>query len=175
MKKIIVIGGIIVLLAAAVLFGAAAAGEEPGSQDDPLVTLSYIKDVFTGEIMAEVNSMLDEEVRQFSNIFEERLSEAEELYGGAAEVEERSTYQLLTLSDGEKLVCSRGTELLLRIGGAVVTAEDIPGLVDTTDGGNLNDGEELEKNHMYMVTIEGHGIRAVGTVKIIVRGEWEIK
>ena len=55
-----------------------------------------------------------------------------------------------------------------------MVASDTPGLVDTSSTENLNNGEALVKNHLYMVTINGHGIRASGTVKIVVRGEYTI-
>ena len=53
-------------------------------------------------------------------------------------------------------------------------ADDEPGLVDTSTAGNLADGGSLVKNHLYMVTINGNGIRAVGTVKIVARGDYTI-
>ncbi|MBP5166787.1 MAG: hypothetical protein ILP09_05965 [Oscillospiraceae bacterium] len=175
MKKKLIICGLAVLIAAAAIYGAAAAGAEPGGQDDPLVTLSYIKEVFTGEVLDEVNRIADDETEAFYAAFGDRLAQVEEQFGDSAESAQRSTYQLVVLSDGQEMVCARGTELMLRIGRAYVSADDIPGLVDTSTADNLNDGGELETNHMYMVTIEGNGIRASGTVKVIARGEWEIK
>ena len=79
-----------------------------------------------------------------------------------------------TLEAGQTLVCQRGAELMLRIGRASVTAASVPGLVDTATTGNLNDGEELAVNHLYLVTINGHGVRALETVKILVRGDYTI-
>ncbi|MCR4772137.1 MAG: hypothetical protein K5855_07480 [Oscillospiraceae bacterium] len=174
-KKILSVCIPAALIAAAAIIGAAAAGAEPGGQDDPLVTLSYIKDVFTGEVLDEANRIADSETEAFYAAFGDRLTQVEEQLGDGAELARRSTYQLVVLSDGQRMVCSRGTELMLRIGRAFVSADDIPGLVDTSTAANLNDGGELEENHMYMVTIEGNGIKASGTVKLIARGEWEIK
>ena len=174
-KKLAIICALAALIAAAAIIGAAAAGSEPGGQDDPLVTLSYIRDVFAGEILDEVNRIADSETEAFYAAFGDRLAQVEEQYGEGAEAAQRSTYRLVELSDGQRMVCARGTELMLRIGRAYVSADDIPGLVDTSSTDNLNDGGELEKNHMYMVTIEGNGIRASGTVKLIARGEWEIE
>ena len=55
-----------------------------------------------------------------------------------------------------------------------MAAPDRPGLVDTSSTGELNDGESLEKNHLYMVTISGNGFRAVGTVKAVIRGDYTV-
>ena len=79
-----------------------------------------------------------------------------------------------TLEAGQTLICRRGAELLLRIGSAKVVAEYNPGLVDTGSADSLNDGDALAENHLYLVTINGNGVRAVDTVKIVVRGEYTI-
>jgi hypothetical protein len=64
---------------------------------------------------------------------------------------------------------------MLRVGSAYVSAADSPGLVDTSTTTNLENGEALTKNHMYMVTINSHGIRASGSVKVVVRGDYVIE
>lgn len=161
------------LLAAAAL---AAGGSSAGTEGDPLVTLSYINEVFTDYVTGQFRASLEEKTQSVTDRLESRLSELEamaEESGGAVAAGE--TYEVVTLSDGQKLICQRGTELLLRVGSARVVAGDTPGLVDTSTTGNLENGESLTKNHMYLVTINGHGIRAEGIVKIVARGEYEIQ
>ena len=114
---------------------------------------------------------LEEKEAALQEALEERVSSLE---GAGVGVSGGRDYVVETLEAGQTLLCQRGAELMLRIGRATVTAENVPGLVDTATTENLNDGEELIVNHLYMVTINGHGIRAEETVKILVRGDYII-
>jgi hypothetical protein len=50
-----------------------------------------------------------------------------------------------------------------------------PALVNYTDGATLAAGTALTTNHMYLVTIEGNGVRATAdTVRVLVRGSYKI-
>ena len=171
MKKTIRI--VLIVLAAALLLGfaalAAGAASSAGTEDDPLVTLSYINDVFLPYVQDLFHKDLEEKESALQDALEQRVSALEEAgVGGSGE------YVVETLEAGQTLICQRGAELMLRIGRGAVTAEHTPGLVDTATTENLNDGEELIVNHMYMVTINGHGVRALETVKILVRGDYTI-
>ena len=84
------------------------------------------------------------------------------------------TYQLVTLEEGQRLSGDRGIEIILRIGEVSVSAQNSPGLVDTTTGGSLEDGQGLEKNHLYMITIPDNGIRAKDHAVLLVRGAYVI-
>lgn len=172
MKKTVRI--VLIVLAAALVLSVAAlavnAAASAGSEDDPLVTLSYINDVFLPYVTDLFRKDLEEKETNLRETLEERVSalEGAGLGGGG------TRYVVETLEKGQTLICQRGAELMLRIGRATVKAGSTPGLVDTATTGNLNDGEELAVNHLYMVTINDHGIRAEETVKILVRGEYTI-
>lgn len=172
MKKTVRI--VLIVLAAALVLSVAAlavnAAASAGSEDDPLVTLSYINDVFLPYVTDLFRKDLEEKETNLRETLEERVSALENagLGGGG------TRYVVETLEKGQTLICQRGAELMLRIGRATVKAGSTPGLVDTATTGNLNDGEELAVNHLYMVTINDHGIRAEEMVKILVRGEYTI-
>ncbi len=172
MKKTVRI--VLIVLAAALVLSVAAlavnAAASAGSEDDPLVTLSYINDVFLPYVTDLFRKDLEEKETNLRETLEERVSalEGAGLGGGG------TRYVVETLEKGQTLICQRGAELMLRIGRATVKAGSTPGLVDTATTGNLNNGEELAVNHLYMVTINDHGIRAEETVKILVRGEYTI-
>lgn len=60
---------------------------------------------------------------------------------------------------------------MLRVGAAVCVASSSPGLIDETTAGTLNNGGALAQNHLYMMTIEGRGVKATAaTTKLLVRG-----
>ena len=139
--------------------GYAASGY--GSQSDPLVTLSYLTDELTPQIMDQVQDMIDQKAGEL---------------GGEAPSGAGETYRLLTLTSGQRVVGGVGCEILLRVGTAECVADDSPGLVDLSSTGSINSGDTLETNHLYMVTIEGHGFEATAqTVKILVRGDYTVE
>ena len=163
--------------AAILLFAAAAlaAGEDPvpGGQGDPLVTLSYLDNIYTSYISDLLRKDVEAQAQAIEASLEQRIAALEEASREARAVS-ASTYQLVTLEEGQILSGDRGIELILRVGEVSVTAQNSPGLVDTTTSGSLEDGQSLEKNHLYMITIPGNGIRAEGHALLIVRGAYEI-
>ncbi len=172
MKKTVRI--VLIVLAAALVLSVAAlavnAAASAGSEDDPLVTLSYINDVFLPYVQDLFHKDLEEKETALQDALEQRVSALE----GAGVGGSGGRDYVVETQKGQTLICQRGAELMLRIGRATVKAGSTPGLVDTATTGNLNDGEELAVNHLYMVTINDHGIRAEETVKILVRGEYTI-
>ena len=163
--------------AAMILLGAAALAEgddpTPGGQGDPLVTLSYLEQVYTGYISDLLHRDLDAQVQAMETGLEQRIAALEEASREARTVS-AGTYRLVILEEGQILTGDRGIELILRIGDAAVAAGNSPGLVDTTAGSSLEDGESLEKNHLYLITIPENGVRASGHAVFMVRGEYVI-
>lgn len=140
-----------------------------GSEGDPLITLSYINDVFTKQITEKLNEQIDTRVTELKAELEASIAELESRYS------DQKRFVLVTLSDGQILTGSVGTELMLRVGSAVCYASASPGLIDSTSAGILENGGSLEKNHMYMITIEGRGIKAAASsVMVLVRGDYTI-
>ena len=167
---------LVILLALVLVAGLGAlavrAAGSAGTEDDPLLTLSYLTEVYTAKVTDLFHADLDARETSLREDLGERISALEAAAGIAAP--ESRDYTVETFLDGETIICQRGTEILLRIGEAVVVASNRPGLVDTSSTGELNDGESLEKNHLYMVTINGNGFRAVGTVKAVIRGDYTV-
>lgn len=170
-KRVVTI--ISVIIGIIVILGIWAVAETNyGSQSDPLITLSYITDVFTGQITEKLNQQIDTKVSELKSELEASVAELERLY---AEQDDSRKFELVTLSEGQVLTGSVGTELMLRVGTAQCHASASPGLIDYTSAGILENGGSLEKNHMYMITIEGRGIKATSSnVMVLVRGEHAI-
>ena len=90
--------------------------------------------------------------------------------GGTAQ-----TFAVVTLTKGQILTGELGCEVMLRVGSAVCVADSNPGLVDETGGSTLAGGKELVKNHLYMMTIEGRGVKAAAdTVKLIIQNTYTV-
>lgn len=137
-----------------------------GSQSDPLVTLSYLTDKFTPSILSQVDTKLNER----EAALEDKLEQAAGTGSGGS-----STYQIVTLTQGQKLAAGASCEILLRSGTAVCVSDSAPGLVDMTSGGTLANGGALVANHLYLATIEGRGVSASTAVTLMVRGNYTIR
>ncbi len=167
-RVVLIAAAVLIVLAAAVL----AAGEAalPGSEGDPLVTLSYINNVFTDYVKELFRNALNEKSRTVTESLESRLSALE---SAAAANGESRTFEPVTLSDGAVLVCREGAEVLLREGGAA--ADSASALLDMGGGEAPAEGASLGTNRLYLITADGCGIRAKGKTELLVRGEYEIK
>ena len=147
---------------------------DAGSSGDPLVTLSYLQQTFLGQILAEVDTKLTQRNAQLTTEIDAQIAEA----AGSVSGEDGGTAQtiaVVTLTKGQILTGELGCEVMLRVGSAVCVADSNPGLVDETGGSTLAGGKELVKNHLYMMTIEGRGVKATAdTVKLMVRGTYMV-
>ena len=149
-----------VLLALSAGLMTTALAAEAGSSGDPLVTLSYLNDTFFSQIMQRVDQKIAERTGQA-------------LPGGSAS--SASSFVVVTLSGGQTLTGGIGCEVMLRVGTAVCVAPSDPGLIDETTAATLADGGALVQNHLYMMTIEGRGVRATaGTTKVLARGSYTV-
>ena len=150
----------IVLLALSAGLMTTALAAEAGSSGDPLVTLSYLNDTFFSQIMQRVDQKIAERTGQA-------------LPGESAS--SASSFVVVTLSGGQTLTGGIGCEVMLRVGTAVCVAPSDPGLIDETTAATLADGGALVQNHLYMMTIEGRGVRATaGTTKVLARGSYTV-
>lgn len=156
----------------------AAALAAAGDSTDPLVTLSYLTQVFTPQVEQAVDDAVAADHQQLLDDIDAALEEWEEQLGtgGSSEpVDGASVFHVVTLSKGQTLVGEIGCEIILRVGSAVCVTDENPGLIDCTGATTLNDGGSLIKNHLYMVTIETRGVQATASVtKVLVRGPYTV-
>ena len=137
---------------------------EPGSASDPLVTLSYLNETFLGQVMAGVDQKIAA-----------RNSRLLQQSGGGTGNASSAEFTVVTLTKGQTLTGDIGCEVMLRIGSASCVSPSNPGLIDETSGTTLNNGGALSANHLYMMTIEGRGVKAGSdTTKVLVRGSYTV-
>jgi hypothetical protein len=154
---------LLLLLVSAILSVTVSLAAEVGSSSDPLVTLSYLNDTYLSTILSKVDGKISA-----------RNSALISQIGSSGNSTSGDTFKVLSLSKGETLTGGIGCEVLLRAGTAVCAASSAPGLVDETTGGTINNGASLAQNHLYMMTIENRGVKASGSVKLLVRGTYSI-
>ena len=150
----------VVLLALSAGLMTTALAAEAGSSGDPLVTLSYLNDTFFNNIMQRVDQKIAERTGQA-------------LPGGTSS--SAASFVVVTLNEGQTLTGGIGCEVMLRVGSAVCVSPSDPGLIDETTAATLANGGALVQNHLYMMTIEGRGVRATAaTTKVLARGSYTV-
>ena len=165
------------VLVSIVLAGAALAAG--GTQTDPLVTLSYLTDQATPAILAQVDEKIAQResslAGQLSDVADQYVQQVEDaLSGGSGGTAGQAAYQVLYLSQGQRVIGGEGCEFLLRAGTAACVSDSAPGLIDMTDGSTLANGGSLKDNHLYLGTIDGRGVSAVTDITLLVRGSYTL-
>lgn len=172
-KRLIICFAVLLLVGGSVSVLAAA----QGSADNPLVTLSYIKNTFTQDVLKEVDKKISDTQAKYAKTLEDKITAyRNELNGSSGPGGTGSaSFVVVDLQSGQTLQPAVGAEVMLRVGTAQCVSAASPGLIDGTSGGVLEGGGSLVKNHLYLVTIADRGVKATGgTVKLLVRGSYTI-
>ncbi len=153
-KRIFIIAFVIVLALALGISVFAAVGY--GSEDDPLITKSYLTKILLPKLEEDFRTELDEALEEIER-------------DGSGE------FTVITLSSGQTVSCGVGCEVMLRIGSAEGWGPDAPVMVDTSTAESIFKGYELEVNHLYLVTIDGNGFKAgSNNTKLLIKGDYTI-
>lgn len=154
----------VLLLISGILNTTVSLAVQAGSSQDPLITLSYLNDTFMGEILKKVDSKISA-----------RNADIAKQTGSNINGSSADCFTVVTMTKGQTLTGDIGCEVMLRIGTASCVTPSAPGLIDETSGGTLNNGGALVTNHLYMMTIEGRGVKATAdTTKVLVRGTYTV-
>ena len=141
------------VLVAGTIAGVAIAVGEQGAEIDPLVTLSYLNEVVTPDILLKV----DEKVEARANQLEEKI-----LAGGGA------TFATVEASAGKTLTLTAGSQVILRFGTASTN-----GLLDSTDG--IATEGVLSANHLYIATGESQLVLVSTDATFLVQGRYTVQ
>lgn len=170
------------LLAGSVLAAFVAIAADVGSQGDPLVTLSYLNETFLGQLLERVDEKLAGREAALTQELEQQIQQTQrellsQLGGNSSDSTGGAAVYFIevNLTSGQTLWGCAGCEVMLRAGSAVCLVADgtVPGLIDSTSGGSINNGTALVKDHLYMMPAQ-RGITAQEDVTLLVRGEYLI-
>lgn len=168
-----------ILVGAAVLTGgvSAAAAAAQGSADNPLVTLSYLKNIFTSAVLSQTQTKINTAQTQYETALDKKIDAYKQEM--ASQIQKSggtgsAVFSEVNLTKGQALTGSVGCEIMLRAGTGVCIGNESPGLIDSTSGSTLESGKSLEKNHLYLVSVQNHGVTATTAVKLLVRGEYKV-
>lgn len=165
-----------IVLASVALVGAFSASATGGDQTDPLITLSYLTQVVTPELLNKVDEQVaaNEQalIDKVDAAIAEYSAEMEQTLGGTGGGS--ASYTLVTLASDELLCPGAGSEILLRTGTAKAVSGKVPLMLDSTSGSTMGIGGTLQANHLYVVPLEGTVISASTECTLLVRGSYVV-
>lgn len=164
-----------IVLTAVVVVGAFSASAAGGDQNDPLVTLSYLTQVVTPELLEKVDEQVEANEQALSDKLDAAIDEySKKMEQALAQGSGSASYIPVSLSAGQTLSPAAGSELLLRSGGATVSAGTSPVLLDATAGSSLEIGGSLTANHLYVAALDGVKLSVSSAAVFLVRGPYTI-
>lgn len=198
MKKVLKIAACL-LLAGALAFGALCVyAAQYSSEDDPLISLSYINEVVLPQVQDMIEKALDgvdigditvttpPETTEAPETTEEPIETTKpepEVIFPEGTVNTGVTYVVVQLPAGQTLYASvNSCEVIVRAGNTTVVSPftdkwSAQGVSDTTDGKELYNGQTVPTNHTILIPRDdGRGITAGdGGAWLMVRGDYIIR
>ena len=146
-----------------------------GTQDNPLVTLGYLRDVFTATVLQQTQSKITEAEGKYAKSLDDKIATYKTELQQSGTGGTGASFSVVDIPNGKTMWGGVGCEVMLRVGSARCVSSASPGLINSTTGDVLENGGNLQKNHLYLITIENRGVQASGgAVKVLVRGSYTI-
>jgi len=143
----------------------------PGSEEDPLVTRSWVESRL-GEVSRPSNG---EPVDVDLSAVEDRLDRLE---AELAEVEakEPPDFEVVKVEEGKTVYTGQGTEVVVRAGSARIVEGEAGGFSDLTAGESLLSGAGVELNHLLLsARQDGRGLATRSEALMLIRGDYTIE
>lgn len=140
----------------------AASSAAPGSDQDPLVSKSYV-DAALAQLRQELADAGSDTPAPTPGDEPDDGTEAPAL-------------QIVVVPAGKRLVGYEGSEFVLRSGNATIIASAAGGIPDLTAGQDLPQGQTAPRNHLLLIPrSDQRGIKASSQLIVMVRGRWSIE
>ncbi|HPW39916.1 MAG TPA: hypothetical protein PLW98_00205 [Bacillota bacterium] len=172
---IIVLIAIILVLSAVVI--SAADGAAPGSEQDPIVTQSYVEQK-SEQIKYYIDSLLAQETAKLKTELEQKEQEIAKLreeIKNAANL--AGKFQVVEMQKGQMLIAGEGAEIIPRSGKFSAIEDAFGGLSDITAAKDIKNGEAVVNNHMLIAARgEGRGLKALADKSfLIIKGTYTLQ
>jgi len=134
--------------------------KEPGSSEDPIVTLSFV----------------EQRIEQLKFYVDQKVDSIGKSSDTASDTESSTnTFEVVELKAGQSLIASASTEIILRGGTALGIDSQLGGISDITGARDIRRDEIIPANHMLIVPRnDGRGVRATTNAILMVRGGYQI-
>ena len=139
-----------------------------GTENDPVVTKSYVDKLFAG-MTGSSNKDLEASIAAQDKLISELSMQISQLQ------QANSGYEIVTVQAGKTIYGKQGSEIIIRSGQGVIVASAAGGVQDVTDGVDLSGGVSAPNNNLLLIPREdGRGIQAVKTMVVMVRGGYTL-
>jgi len=156
-KKVLIFVIVLALVLTVSIFAA------PGDSSDPIVVVSYLNQ--------QLNNLIQN--YKLENV-PDMQAQLDKLQAGSSGG--TASLEIVEINAGEKLICSAGTELILRTGEAFVIGNSLgDGISNITMGKNFADGMSFPKDNLLLIPRDdGRGAYTNDYALFMVRGEYKI-
>ncbi len=136
-----------------VLMCANGVSANPGSADDPLITLSYVNDVLIPQIKSYVDT-----------------------HSGLQAAISNGVYNVVNVSKGQIIVGGQSCHMIMRTGSGSAIAGVGGGIADVTGGTDLKTGTPIPLNHELIFPLDdGRGIKMETDAIVMVKGIYSVR
>ncbi len=172
---IIALTAIILVLSAVVI--SAADGITPGSEQDPIVTQSYVEQK-SEQIKYYIDNLLAQETAKLKTELELKGQEIVKLREEIKDAAKAAgKFQVVEMQKGQVLIAGEGAEIIPRSGKFSAIEDAFGGLSDITAAKDLKNGEAVVNNHMLIAARgEGRGLKALADKSfLIIKGTYTLQ
>lgn len=191
---------IAVIAAAVAIAGTVTVYAAYDSSKDPLVSLSYLSDIFKpavkeelydklandleytmktdfkSQLSEELGALIDEKSDEIRSELEKSYSETLDALRSKLDALSNE-YEVVVLEAGQRLTADAACDIVLITGGGTVRCADTEsGIIDCTDGIILYDGQSIPTCHKLLVPDngDGRGITATARTELLVKGGYTV-
>ena len=132
--------------------GVTALAAAQGSQEDPLITLSYLESVLRPDLEKKVDAAVAANEAALMEKVNAAVAKAGPATGGA----QSAVFAARDLAQGDSFTPGSGREILVVSGALTAVGK----LTDTTAGTTVNAGAALEVGHLYITSSDSAGCKA---------------
>lgn len=152
-----------------------ADGVIPGSEGDPIVTLSFVEKKIE-QIKYYIDSNLNINRQDIDELTAELAKKDKEIEDLKLKVENSLTFKVVQMNKGQILLPAEGAEIIIRSGKTTAVYGKFGGLSDITSAKDLEKGEAIVLNHMLIASRgDGRGVKAEGGVFLIIKGSYRLE
>ncbi len=135
---------------------------EPGTQTDPLVTLSYVD-----KRVQELNTSMENKI----DALEKELASQKP----ATQSADRAIFEIINAKKGTMIYLGASSEFILRSGEANAIASSAGGLSNLTQGNDIAHNVSIPKNNFILIPQnDGRGVAITEDAWVMIRGGYTI-
>ena len=145
--------------------GVTALAAAQGSQEDPLITLSYLESVLRPDLEKKVDAAVKDNEKALADKLDASIADYEKKVDEALAAAPGAAFQAKALARNESFTPGAGREVLVVSGSLTAVGQ----LTDTTAGKTIKAGETLEVGHLYVTNSDSAGCRATDAASVMSR------